>query len=87
MASRDSINEMLDKTRLSLGRAHQLASVQEALRTLDTAQRRLNDPRTIVKDEYDPLLNMKPINTFTNDELLAEISSRMAAAEWVPATG
>jgi hypothetical protein len=77
MATRDNINKMLDETRRCLLKVNQIGSVKDALKTLDAAQQWINDPHTIVKNEYDPLLDKKPIETFTNDELIAEIRNRM----------
>lgn len=77
MATRDSINRCLDGARQDLLKAQQLACVQSALTAIDFAQRRLNDKGTIVKDEFDPLRDKQPIETFTSDELITEIRKRM----------
>jgi hypothetical protein len=75
--TRARINACLDTARRDLMGAKQLTCVQGAIRAIDMAQSWLNDKGTIVKNEYDTLLNKQPIETFTSDELIAEIRKRM----------
>lgn len=75
--NRDDINDRLNSVNRLLQKAAQLSSVRDALVQLGVAQQWLNDKNTIIRDYFDPLLDKKPIETFTDDELISEIRRRM----------
>lgn len=84
---KEYLQEYIDKAKADFSKASQLKNVKSGLYWLELLEKRINDPKVVIGDADNPIcLNghwlhvtepIKPIEVFTDQELLDEVKKRM----------